>query len=123
MNDVAGQDDEAGILEMDQQRLVAGGVPWRVNQSDASIAEYIGITVDELKVLRRAQELTRQRHQLIYVVVRPVGGMYPAVAEDQRRTTQGLAPTKQNQIGLKIISTLRACARGGAFPRGSSQPP
>ena len=37
------------------------------------------ISVDELKVLRRAQELTRQRHQLIYVVVRPVRGIYPAV--------------------------------------------
>src|SRR6516164_7274562 len=79
MNDVAGQDDEAGILEMDQQRLVAGGVPWRGNQSDAPVAVYIGITVDELKALRGAQELTRQRHQLIYVVVRPVWGIYPAV--------------------------------------------
>ena len=79
MNNVAGQHDEAGILKMDQQRLVTGSVPWRGNQSDAPIAEYIGITVDELKVLRGAQELTRQRHQLIYVVVRPVGGMYPAV--------------------------------------------
>src|ERR1700730_13476088 len=79
MNNVARQHDEAGILKMDQQRLVAGSVPWRGNQSDAPIAEYIGITVDELKVLRRAQELTRQRHQLIYIIVRPVGGMYPAV--------------------------------------------
>src|SRR5271170_877843 len=79
MNNVAGQHDEAGILKMDQQRLVAGSVTWRGNQSDASIAEYIGITIDELKVLRCAQELTRERHQLIYVVVRPVGGMYPAV--------------------------------------------
>src|ERR1700722_2999352 len=64
---------------MDQQRLVAGSVPWRGNQSHAPIAEYIGITVDELQVLRRAQELTRECHQLIYVVVGPVGGMYPAV--------------------------------------------
>src|SRR5271170_2582711 len=79
MSNVAGQHNEAGILKMNQQRLVAGGVPWRRDQSDAPIAEYIGITVDELKVLRRAHELTRQRHQLIYVVVRPVGGMYPAV--------------------------------------------
>jgi hypothetical protein len=51
MNDVAGQDDEAGILEMDYQRLVAGGVPWCGNQSDAPVAVYIGITVDELKAL------------------------------------------------------------------------
>src|SRR5215469_12834662 len=79
MNDVAGQDDEAGIPEMDQQRLAAGSVPWRGNQSDAPVAEYIGIAVDELKVLRRAEELARQCHQLIYVVVRPVGGMYPAI--------------------------------------------
>src|SRR5580704_11396471 len=79
MNNVAGQHDEAGILKMDQQGLVAGSVPWRGNQSDAPIAEYIGITVDEVKLLRRAQELTRERHQLIYVVVRPVGGLYPAV--------------------------------------------
>src|SRR5258708_14875820 len=64
---------------MDQQRLVTGSVPWRGNQSDAAVAEYIGITVDELKVLRGAQELTRQCHQLIYVVVRPVTGIYPAI--------------------------------------------
>src|SRR5580704_3909648 len=64
---------------MDQQRLVAWGVPWSGNQSDAPIAKYIGIAVDELQVFRRTQELTRQRHQLIYVIVRPVGGMYPAV--------------------------------------------
>src|SRR5262245_21996137 len=75
MNDVAGQDDEAGILEMDKQRLAAWGVPWRGNQSDAPVAERIGITVDELKVLRSAQELTRQCHQLIYVVVWPVAGI------------------------------------------------
>src|SRR5262249_62405888 len=79
MNDVAGQDDEAGILEMDKQRLAAWGVPWRGNQSDAPVAKHIGITVDELKVLRGAQELTRQCHQLIYVVVRPVAGIYPAI--------------------------------------------
>src|SRR5258708_14068017 len=79
MHNVARQQDKTGIPKMNQQRLVARGVPWCRNQSDAPIAEYIGITVDELKVLRRAQELTRQRHQLIYVVVRPVGGMYPAV--------------------------------------------
>src|SRR5271165_3382051 len=79
MNNVAGQDDEAGILEMDQQRLMARGVPRGRDQSNAPIAEYIGITVDELKVFRRAQELTRERHQLIYVVVWPVGRMYPAV--------------------------------------------
>ena len=79
MNDVAGQDDEAGILEMDQQRLVAGGVPRRGNQSDAPVAVYIAITIDELKVLRGAQELTRQCHQFIYVVVRPVRRIYPAV--------------------------------------------
>src|SRR5579864_5458204 len=64
---------------MEKQRLVSGSVPWRGNQRDAPIAEYIGITVDELKVLRRAEQLTRQRHQLIDVVVRPVGGMYPTV--------------------------------------------
>src|SRR5215813_5708433 len=75
MNDIAGQDDEAGILEMDKQRLAAGRVPWRGNQSDAPVAEYIGITVDELKVLRGAQELTRQSHQLIYIVVRSVAGI------------------------------------------------
>jgi len=34
-------------------------VPWRGNQSDAPVDEYIGITVEELKVLRGAQELTR----------------------------------------------------------------
>src|SRR6516225_5575549 len=61
------------------QRLAAGGVPWRGNQSDAPVAKHIGITVDELKVLRGAQELTRQCHQLIYIVVRPVWGIYPAV--------------------------------------------
>src|SRR6516165_11667769 len=65
-------------FEMDQQRLAAGGVPWRGNQSDAAVAEYIGITIDELKVLRGPQELTRQCHQLIDVVVRPVAGIYPA---------------------------------------------
>ena len=58
---------------------MAGGVPRRRNQSDASVAEYISASVDELKVLRGAQEATRQRHQLIYVVVGPVGGIYPAV--------------------------------------------
>src|SRR5215472_2913401 len=79
MNDVAGQDDEARILDMDKQRLAAWGVPWRGNQSDAPVAKHIGITVDELKVLRGAQELTRQCHQLIYVVVRPVAGIYPAI--------------------------------------------
>src|SRR5262249_9609770 len=79
MNDVAGQDDEAGILEMDKQRLAAWGVPWRGNQSGAPVAEHIGITVDELKVFRSAQELTRQCHQLIYIVVRPVAGIYPAI--------------------------------------------
>jgi hypothetical protein len=79
MNNVAGQYDETGIPKMNQQRLVSGGVPRRGNQRDAPIAEYIGITVDELKLLGRAHELTRQRHQLIYVVVRPVRGMYLAV--------------------------------------------
>src|SRR5271170_7982153 len=64
---------------MDQQRLMAGGVTWRRNQSDASIAEYIGVTVDKPKLLRRAQQFARQRHQLINVVVRPVRRMYPAV--------------------------------------------
>ena len=29
---------------------MAGGVPWCRNQSDAAVVEYIGITVDELKV-------------------------------------------------------------------------
>jgi hypothetical protein len=33
MNDVAGKDDETGIPEMDQQRLAAGGMPWRGDQS------------------------------------------------------------------------------------------
>src|SRR6516225_2450589 len=61
------------------QRLAAWGVPWRGNQSGAPVAEHIGITVDELKVLRSAQELTRQCHQLIYIVVRPVAGIYPAI--------------------------------------------
>src|ERR1700722_6004411 len=79
MNNVAGQYDEARIPKMNQQRLVPRGVPWRGNQSDATVAKYIGIAVDELKVLRRAQELSRQRHQLIDVLVRPVRGMYPAV--------------------------------------------
>ena len=41
MNDIAGQDDETGILEMDQQRLTAGGEPWRRNQSNAAVAEYL----------------------------------------------------------------------------------
>ena len=58
---------------------MAGGVPWRGNQSDAAVAEYIGIAIDELKVLWGAQEHARQCHQLIDVVVRPVGGMYPAI--------------------------------------------
>jgi len=44
---------------------VAGGVSWRGDQSDAPVAEYIGITVDRLKVLRGAQQLTRQCHQLV----------------------------------------------------------
>src|SRR5580693_5558496 len=79
MNDVAGQDNETGILEMDQQRLTAGGVSRRGNQSDAPVAEYVGITVNQAKVLRRSQELARQRHQLVDVVVRPVGGMYPTI--------------------------------------------
>src|ERR1700735_1218222 len=79
MNHVAGQDNEAGIPKMNQQGLVPWGVPRRGNQRDAAIAEYIGVTVDELKFLRSAQELSRQRHQLIYVVVRAVGGMDPAV--------------------------------------------
>src|SRR6516164_3241392 len=61
------------------QRLAAWGVPWRGNQSGAPVAEHIGITVDELKVLRSAEELTRQCHQLIYIVVRPVAGIYPAI--------------------------------------------
>ena len=79
MNNVAGQHDEAGIPKMDQQRLVAGSVPRGGNQSNAPVAKYVGITVDELKILRRAQEFTRQRHQLIFVLVRPDGGMHPAV--------------------------------------------
>src|SRR6202021_3075497 len=79
MNDVAGQHDEAGMPKTDQQRLVAGSMPWRGNQGDAPIAKYIGITVDKLKVLRRAQKLTSQRHQFIYVIVRPVPRMYPPV--------------------------------------------
>ena len=54
-------------------------MPWRGNQSDAPIGEYVGITVDELKVLRGAQELARQCHQLIYVVIGPVGRTYPAI--------------------------------------------
>src|SRR5580692_8693537 len=106
MNDVAGQDDEAGILEMDEQRLVAGGVPWRGKQSDAPVAEYIGITVDELKVLRGTQELTRQRHQLIYVVVRPVWGVYPAV----------LSPLHQNcGVGEQahVAYVVSMCVRYG----------
>src|SRR5271170_1011552 len=69
MDNVARKYDEAGIPKVNQQRLVSGGVPWRGNQSDATVAKYIGITVDELKVLRRSQELSRQRHQLIDVVV------------------------------------------------------
>src|SRR5580704_18859092 len=64
---------------MDEQRLVPRGMPGRGNQDDASIAEYVAVTVDELEVLGRAQELARQSHQLIYVVVRPVRGIYPLV--------------------------------------------
>ncbi len=58
---------------------MAGGVPRRGNESDAPIAEYIGRPIDELKVLRGAQELTRQCLQFIYIVVRSVRGIYPAV--------------------------------------------
>src|SRR5580704_2569682 len=54
-------------------------MPWRGNQNDAPVAEHIGIAVDELKVLRGAQEPARQRYQLIHVVIRPVGGTYPAI--------------------------------------------
>jgi hypothetical protein len=79
MNHVSRENDEAGILEVDQQRLAAGGVARRGNQSDAAVSVHIGITVDELKVLGGTQELTRQRHQLIYVVVRPVARIYPNI--------------------------------------------
>lgn len=105
-NDVAGQDDEAGILEMDQQRLVAGGVPWRGNQSDAPVAEYIGIAVEELKVLRGAQELERQRHQLIYVVVRPVGGIYPAVFS---LLHQNCGVREQAHVAYMVSMCVRYC--------------
>src|ERR1700722_37554 len=58
---------------------MARGMPWRRYQGDAPIAEYIGIAFDELKVFRCAQELTRQRHQLIDVVVRSIRRMNPLV--------------------------------------------
>ncbi len=85
MNNVAGQNDEAGRLKMNQQRLVALCVPGRGKQRDAAIAEYIGITVDELKALWLAQELAGEGHQLMYIIVRPVGGMYPAVLSSLRQ--------------------------------------
>src|SRR4029077_17386662 len=56
MDDVAGQNDEARIREMNQQRLAAGSMPRRGNQDDAPVTEYVGITVDELKVLRGPHE-------------------------------------------------------------------
>ena len=68
---------------MDQQRLMARGVPWRGNQSDAPIAEYIRIAVDELKVLRRAQELTRQRHQLSPPQIRPLWSRKRTITANQ----------------------------------------
>src|SRR6516165_3356185 len=106
MNDVAGQIDEPGIHEMDQQRLVAGGVPWRGNQIDAPVAKYIGITVDELKVLRGAQELTRQCHQLIYVVVRPVGGIYPAILGSLH---QNFGVWEQAHVTYVVSMCVRNC--------------
>src|ERR1035437_7887667 len=54
-------------------------MPRSGNQSDAAIPKYVRIPVHELKVLRGTQELTRQCHQLIYVVVGPVGRMYPTI--------------------------------------------
>src|SRR5258708_39819601 len=106
MNNVAGQHDEAGMPKMHQQRLVTGGVPWRGNQSDAAIAEYIGIPVDELKVLRPAQELTRQRHQLIYVIVRPVGGMNPAVLS---LLHQNCGVGEQRHVTYVVSMRVRYC--------------
>src|SRR5262249_17025959 len=79
MGDITRQDDEAGVFEMNEQRLAARSVPWRRDQSDTPVAEYVSITFDELKLLRRAQQLTCQCHQLIHVVVWTIGGIDPAV--------------------------------------------
>ena len=106
MSDVAGQDDEAGILEVDQQRLAAGGVPWRGNQGHAPVAECIGIAVDELKVLRGAQELARQCHQLIYVVVRPVAGIYPAILS---LLHQNFGVGEQAHVAYVVSMCVRYC--------------
>ena len=81
-------------------------MPWRGNQSDASVAEYIGITVDELKVLRGAQELTRQCHQLIYVVVRPVGGIYPAILS---MLHQNCGVREQAHVPYVVSMCVRYC--------------
>jgi len=46
MNDVSGENDEARIVEMDQQRLTTRSVSGCGNQCDAAIAKYVGITVE-----------------------------------------------------------------------------
>jgi hypothetical protein len=92
---------------------VAGGVPWRENQSDAAIAEYIDIAVDKLKVFRGAQQLTRQRHELIYVVVRPVGGIYPTIlSRCIRIVASGNKPTLPMWSPCVCDIATRAISRG-----------
>ena len=46
MGDITGQDDEAGFFQVYQQRLAAGGVPGRGDQNDASVTEYVGVTIE-----------------------------------------------------------------------------
>jgi hypothetical protein len=88
-----------------------GGVPWRGNQSDAPVTVYIGITVDQLKVLRGAQEITRQRHQLIYVVFCPLGEfiqLYSArciiIAELENKPTLPMWSPCVCDIATRVIS-------------------
>ena len=46
MGDITRQDDEAGFFQVHQQRLAAGGVPGCGDQNNASVTEYVGVTVE-----------------------------------------------------------------------------
>jgi hypothetical protein len=65
MHDIAGQNDETGIHQMDQQRLMAGSVSGCGDQCNAAVAKYIRITVEQLKMFWSTQELTCESLQLI----------------------------------------------------------
>src|SRR5580698_10738343 len=52
---------------------------WRGDQSDTAIAEHVGVTIEQLKVLRSTHKLACKRLQLIDVVVRTLGSTDPLI--------------------------------------------